>query len=314
MEKVKAGSRSPLPIAPVVLVGANVNGKPNYMTIGYVGGVNTNPAIIMISSAHHHTTKGILENGTFSINIPSSDQVIETDYCGLVSGRTIDKSEIFTTFYGELETAPMIKECPITCECKYLEKVKLSMSIHTIYLGKVHQMYTNEDVIVNKKIDITKVNPMVLSGGEGGEYKTIGENESLGKSFKIGWTYKGAKIRRGPKLFIREPKLFIRGPQYIKKEEFRVIGIEDIGKEENRNYPQMWAKYGEIITRVPFTDNIHPFGIRMNTKELSEKGEDRYIVGSEIFKVRDIPEGAVLVTIPAQKYAVFTHIGNDANL
>ncbi|MFX1298215.1 MAG: flavin reductase family protein, partial [Promethearchaeota archaeon] len=117
MEKVKAGSWSPLPIAPVVLVGANVNGKPNYMTIGYVGGVNTNPAIIMISSAHHHTTKGILENGTFSINIPSSDQVIETDYCGVVSGRTIDKSEIFTTFYGELETAPMIKECPITCEC-----------------------------------------------------------------------------------------------------------------------------------------------------------------------------------------------------
>ncbi|MFX1372836.1 MAG: flavin reductase [Promethearchaeota archaeon] len=310
MEKVKMDSLGPLPVAPVVLVGANVNGKPNYMTIGLVGEVEHRPKIIMISVAPgRHTIKGILENGTFSINIPSSDQVIETDYCGLVSGRTIDKSEIFTTFYGELETAPMIKECPITCECKYLEKVELSMSRHIIYLGKVHQMYAKEDLIVNKKIDMTKVNPIFQSALE---YKTVGE--SLGREFKVGWTYKGANIHRGPKLFVRGPKLFIRGPQYIKKEEFQVIGIEDIGKAENRDYPQIAAKYEEIITRVPFTEFESAFIIHMNTKELSEKGEDRCIFGSKIYNVRDIPEGAVLVTIPAQKYAVFTHVGHEANL
>ncbi|MFW9940747.1 MAG: flavin reductase [Candidatus Thorarchaeota archaeon] len=309
MEKEKADSWGPLPVVPVVLVGANVNGKPNYMTIGFVGGVEHRPMIIMISSTDHHTTKGILENGTFSINIPSSDQVIETDYCGVVSGRSIDKSEIFTTFYGELETAPMIKECPITYECKYLEKVELSMSRHTIYLGKVHQIYANEDLIVNKKIDMTKVNPIVQSGLE---YKTLGE--SLGRGFKIGWTYKGAKIHRDPKLFVRGPKLFIRGPQYIKKEEFQVIGIEDIGKEENRDYLQITAKYEEIITRIPFTAVSYAFRINMPIKELSEKGEDRFILGTEVFRVTDIPEGAVLMTIPAQKYAIFTHIGNDANL
>ncbi len=297
MGKEKTGSYNPLPIVPIVLVGANVNGKPNYMPIGFVGGVDNTPPIIMISSTPHYTTKGIIENGTFSINIPSSDQVIETDYCGLVTGRTTDKSKIFTTFYGELKTAPMIEECPITCECKYLDKVKLSMGIHTLYFGKVHQVYAND-----KTFDITKVNPMVLSHGE---YRTIGESESLGKSYRIGWSYKGA-IHRGP-------KSFIRGPQYIEKEEFQVIGIEDIGKEQNRNHLQIWAKYRELIREVPNRDVSYTLGINMFTNEMSEKGENRMVVGNVISKVEDIPEGLVLVTIPAQKYAVFTHIGKWEN-
>lgn len=106
MGKTKVGSFNPMPIMPIVLVGANVNGKPNYMAVGFVGGVNVKPATVCVSlNKVHHTPKGIIENGTFSINIPSADYVTETDYCGLVSGKTTDKSGVFTTFYGELETA-----------------------------------------------------------------------------------------------------------------------------------------------------------------------------------------------------------------
>ena len=297
MGKVKTGSYNPLPIVPIVLVGANVNGKPNYMPIGFVGGADNKPPIIMISSTPHYTIKGIIENGTFSINIPSSDQVIETDYCGLVTGRTTDKSEIFTTFYGDLETAPMIEECPITCECKYLEKVELSTGIHTQYVGKVHQVYLND-----REFDITKANPIVLSHGE---YRTIGESQSLGKTYRVGWNYKGAKHRG--------PKSFIRGPQFIEKEEFQVIGFEDIGKTQERDQLQIWAKYRELIREVPNRDGSYALGITMFTNEMFEKGENRYIAGIVISKVDDIPEGLVHVTIPAQKYAVFTHIGRYEN-
>ncbi len=191
MEKIKAGSFNPLPIVPIVLVGANVNGKPNYMAVGFVGGVNVRPAIVCVSlNKVHHTPKGILENGTFSINVPSADYVIETDYCGLVSGKTTDKSNIFTTFYGELETAPMIEEFPIVCECKYIdEKIEFAMDI--AYFGEVHQVYMSEDVVAgDKKIDITKANPIIYSGIEN-QYRTIGEN--VGQGWSIGKNYKPKK-------------------------------------------------------------------------------------------------------------------------
>jgi len=191
MGKIKAGSFNPLPIVPIVLVGANVNGKPNYMAVGFVGGVNVKPAVVCVSlNKVHHTPKGILENGTFSINVPSADYVIETDYCGLVSGKTTDKSNIFTTFYGELETAPMIEEFPITCECKYIdEKIEFAMDI--AYFGEVHQVYMSEDVVADdKKIDIIKANPIIYSGIEN-LYRTIGEN--VGQGWSIGRDYKPKK-------------------------------------------------------------------------------------------------------------------------
>ncbi len=191
MGKIKAGSFNPLPIVPIVLVGANVNGKPNYMAVGFVGGVNVRPAVVCVSlNKVHHTPKGILENGTFSINIPSADYVVETDYCGLVSGKTTDKSNIFTTFYGELETAPMIEEFPIVCECKYIdEKIEFAMDI--AYFGEVHQVYMSEDVVAgDKKIDITKANPIIYSGIEN-QYRTIGEN--VGQGWSIGRDYKPKK-------------------------------------------------------------------------------------------------------------------------
>jgi len=291
MGKAKMGKISPLPLGPIVLVGANVNGKPNYMAVGALSVVHHNPLIMMVSlTKTHHTAKGINENGTFSINVPSSDLVIETDYCGIATGKTTDKSEIFTTFYGELETAPMIEECPITCECKLIDKKEIQYCM--AYFGEVHQVYAND-----KKFDISHVNPMILSRGE---YRSIGESESLGKCYRIGWSYKGAKQRR--------PK-----PKYRDIEEFQVIGIEDIGKGEDRNLTQIYARFRELRGKIPNRDVSHTLEIHMYTNELSERGENRLVVGNEISIVEDIPEGFVHVIIPAQKYAVFTQIGNRDN-
>ncbi len=187
MGKIKTGAHNPLPVAPIVLVGANVNGKPNYMAVGFVNGVNHTPAIVYVSlNKKHYTPKGIIENGTFSINVPSTDYVIETDYCGLVSGRNVDKSNIFTTFYGELETAPMIAEFPITCECRYTgQSVEFAMDI--VYFGEVVQVYITEEILgENGKINIPKANLVYYSGIEN-RYRSLGEDRgqgwSLGKRY-----------------------------------------------------------------------------------------------------------------------------------
>jgi len=146
------------------------------MTVGFVNGVNVNPAIVYVSlNKKHHTPKGILENKTFSINIPSADYVIETDYCGLVSGNNVDKSSIFTTFYGELETAPMIKEFPITCECRFTGQ-KMDFSMDVVYFGEVVQVYVNENLLDEKrKLDVLKANPIYYSGIEN-RYRALGDD------------------------------------------------------------------------------------------------------------------------------------------
>ncbi len=109
MPKIKVGPNIFIPM-PVSLVGSIVKGKPNFMAAGWVTRVNSNPPYVAVGiNKSHYTTLGLKEKRSFSINFPSSDLVVETDYCGLFSGRNNDKSGIFELFYGELKAIPMIK-------------------------------------------------------------------------------------------------------------------------------------------------------------------------------------------------------------
>jgi flavin reductase (DIM6/NTAB) family NADH-FMN oxidoreductase RutF len=99
MEYIQTGSYVPLPAAPIVLVGALVDGKPNFTTAAFVAGMNARPAVVGVSlNKNHYTPRGMIANGTFSLNIPGTEDVVKADYCGLVSGRNADKSRIFRTW------------------------------------------------------------------------------------------------------------------------------------------------------------------------------------------------------------------------
>ena len=68
------------------LVGANVGGKPNYLTVAWFTMVHPKPPYVMVTmNKVHYTNSGVKENGTFSVNIPSAEMAEVTDYCGLVS-------------------------------------------------------------------------------------------------------------------------------------------------------------------------------------------------------------------------------------
>ena len=75
-----------------------------------------------------------------------------------------------------------------------------------------------------------------------------------------------------------------------------------------------FSEFQELITTVPKKDASHSLGITVVTQELLDKGKTCYIVANEIPSVDDIPEGMIVETIPAQKYAVFTHIGSLINI
>ena len=93
MDKVTVDPMPYMSVMPTVLVGANVKGKPNYMTAAWATVACMAPPMVCVAlNKERYTVKGIEENRTFSLNVPSVRQVVEADHCGLVSGTKEDKS------------------------------------------------------------------------------------------------------------------------------------------------------------------------------------------------------------------------------
>ncbi len=156
---------------PTVLVGATINGKPNYIAIAHVGIMDLSSVSLGINKTHY-TNAGIKENGTFSINIPSVDMVKQTDYCGLVSGKNVDKSLLFETFYGTLKTAPMIQSFPINMECRLLQIVNFPK--HDIFIGEIVETYCDDSCLNGDKVDMTLLRPILFTMDDRG-YWSVGE-------------------------------------------------------------------------------------------------------------------------------------------
>jgi flavin reductase (DIM6/NTAB) family NADH-FMN oxidoreductase RutF len=174
---------------PITLVAARVNGKPTCMTIAFCGIVQISPPLIAVScSQGHYTNIGIRENRTFSVNIPSEDMVKVTDYVGLYSGKKVDKSGLFDYFYGELKTAPMIRECPLNLECRLLKQVEIP-GTDEMFIGEIMAVYTEDKYLSNGTPDISKIKPIIFSMGDNNYWKLgdlLGPAWSIGKGFQPG--------------------------------------------------------------------------------------------------------------------------------
>jgi len=187
MNKTTLGSKSLLYPMPVTIVGADVDGKPNFLTIAYIGIVNANPGMVAFgSNRKHYTNKGILTNRTFSINIPSQDQLEITDYVGLYSGAKIDKSRLFAVFYGKLGNAPMIETCPLNLECRVTDVLDRG-GIDTIIVGEIVESYCEPKYLTGGFPDVEKMKPAVFTTYDNRYFalgKYLGKAWSMGKKFR----------------------------------------------------------------------------------------------------------------------------------
>ncbi|HUU40793.1 MAG TPA: flavin reductase family protein [Desulfatiglandales bacterium] len=182
MEKVKLGPNTLLFPMPAVIVGADVNGKPNFMTAAWCGiGSYKPPAVTVALHKNRYTLKGIKETGTFSINISSCDMVKKVDYCGIYSGRNKDKSQLFDTFYGELKTAPLIRNCPVNLECKAMHY--LDLGSHNLVVGEIIETHIAESCLTDGKADPVKIDPLIYTPGTT-KYHRLGE--VIASAFEIG--------------------------------------------------------------------------------------------------------------------------------
>jgi flavin reductase (DIM6/NTAB) family NADH-FMN oxidoreductase RutF len=172
MEKQQIHNNFFIPM-PVVLVGTQVSGKANFMTVGWCARANANPPMIVCGIGnHHYTPKGIAETKAFSVNIPSAGLLEKTDYCGLVSGEKVDKSGVFDVFYGSLKTAPMIKECPVSLECRLVQTVPLPTN--SLYIGEIVGAYADGRIIKEGKPDFPEIDRLFLTMPDN-RYWTLGK-------------------------------------------------------------------------------------------------------------------------------------------
>lgn len=185
MAKVRLGQQKLDFPTPVVLVGAMVDGKPNFMTVAWCGMVNSEPPMVSVAvRPQRYTCRGIRENMAFSVNVPGTSLVKEADYCGIVSGRDVNKAAAcgFNVFYGNMKTAPLIEQCPVNLECRVLHTIELES--HVLFIGRVEEVHVSQDCLTDGKLDFTKAQPIIYSNVVSPQYQALGA--VLGKQYTVG--------------------------------------------------------------------------------------------------------------------------------
>lgn len=153
---------------PVVMVSvADKNGKPNIITIAWAGTICSNPPMVSISvRPERYSHKIIQETGEFVINLTTKELAYATDYCGVKSGRDVDKFKEMnlTPMSGVEVKAPLIAESPVSLECRVREVKQLGT--HDMFIADVVAVHADEKYMDEKgKFHLDKAQPIVYSHG-----------------------------------------------------------------------------------------------------------------------------------------------------
>lgn len=179
MEKENIGSLVALYPKPLTVVGAEVNGKVNWLVVGHTGIIGHN-RIILSMSDKHYTNKGIHQTGRLSINLVSREMLPKADYAGSVSGADTDKSTLFAYHIGE-NGAPLIDESPLSMECKVVDKFKTDGFDN--FICEVAATYVAKDMLNdNGRPDYTRLKPVLF---EFPTYSYLATGEVIGRCLAL---------------------------------------------------------------------------------------------------------------------------------
>ncbi|MGL5175558.1 MAG: flavin reductase family protein [Cetobacterium sp.] len=139
------------PVPAVVITSKNKDGKENAFTVAWTGTICTNPPMLSISIRPERLSyEYIKETMEFTVNLPNTFQVRETDYCGVISGRDVDKIKHLglTSKPGHHVNSPYIEDFPINIECKVKQIIPLGT--HDLFLAEVVGSHINKNIIDEK--------------------------------------------------------------------------------------------------------------------------------------------------------------------
>ena len=176
MEKRSIGPGTLLGPLPVVLVGSygevsrhgTTSVIQNPMTAAWTGIVNSDPAMVSVSIRHERLThRFIMETGEFSLNIASSLLAADVDFCGVKSGRDLDKAkarQLTPLKLSSLSVTAGFKECPVILACR-VHEVK-TLGSHDMFIGRIVDVLAYESLFVEDKLDLTRADLLTYYHGD----------------------------------------------------------------------------------------------------------------------------------------------------
>lgn len=179
MNKKNIGSLLALYPKPMTVIGAEVEGKVNWLVVGHTGIIG-HDRILVSMSKQHYTNQGIKKLKKFSINLVSREMLPKADYLGSVSGASVDKSDVFAYHTGENGT-PVIDASPLTMECNVVDTYKTDGFDN--FICAVVNTYAAPDVLdSNGKLDYTRLKPVLF---EFPTYSYLATGEVIGKCLNL---------------------------------------------------------------------------------------------------------------------------------
>ena len=182
---------------PAIMVSCARRGeKPNIITLAWTGTVCSDPVMVSISVRKERYSYDIIrETGEFVINLTTEALAYATDFCGVKSGRDVDKFTEMGLTAGKAEKVlcPIISESPVNLECRVVNT--LDLGSHTMFIAEVLAVDVSEDYIDEKgRFDLNSAKPLAYSHGE-----YFGLGRKLGKfGYSVRKKVDVAKTKKSP--------------------------------------------------------------------------------------------------------------------
>jgi len=163
MTKIETNVNNPFYPLPAVLVTAGKKGNWNVMTAAWASKICMEPPHLGVAiRKERYTHSLIVENGSFALNLPTTDLVETVDICGVISGKDVDKFEKcnLTPIPGPMTGVAIIEECPVAFECELVNTVNIGS--HDFFIGKVVSRLVDPEYLgEHGRIDYEILKPLI---------------------------------------------------------------------------------------------------------------------------------------------------------
>lgn len=269
-EKQNIGSVIALYPKPMTVIGAEVDGKVNWLVVGHTGIIGHDRVLVSMSKSHY-TNQGIRKSKKLSVNLVSREMLPKADYVGSVSGASVDKSGVFEYHWGENGT-PVIDASPLTMECDVVDVYETEGFDN--FICSIANTYAAPDVLgKDGKLDYTRLKPVLF---EFPTYSYLATGEIIGKCLNLdkqpGMCAKQQMTSGG---IVRLSKVEV-WPQYL--DEYMQYATE-VGEISLRTEPG-------VLTMYAVGEKDNPCKITILETYASREAYDRHIASAHFRKYK----------------------------
>ena len=270
IKKKNLGSLLALYPKPITVVGTKVEGKVNWLLVAHTGIIGHDRVLVSMSK-RHYSNQGIKELKKLSINLVSREMLPKADYVGSVSGKTVDKSDVFAYHIGE-NGSPVIDVSPLTMECNVVDIYETEGFDN--FICTVVNTYASPDVLDhNGKLDYTRLKPVLF---EFPTYSYLATGEVIGKCLNLdeqpGMCAKQPMAADG---IVRLSKIEVY-PEYL--EEYMKYATE-VGEVSLRTEPG-------VLTMYAVSEKENPCMVTILETYASQKAYELHIASGHFQKYK----------------------------